>query len=282
MNVSPAASTPNFESSLLLELEDSPNLFSNSINNSSCLSKSEKSPLHSLLSKRSQDLKLNDESGDLSLFEEKKRSEDILTAKANLEQMEEKGEKSKSERNDEIIKGEKSKSPVDDDKDMFENESENLLSSDDIKGRDTPNQNNFDDNENVLEPIAGPSKTSEESLTQKAILATDSLKSFLDISDEASLIEEQIKIAKQIEQEKKDMEMARKLQLQLDKESRSVDRRKGSENGYSFRVATPKSVTSNKKRRRNSSGKKDKSQMSIQDSFKRTKLNFKESDELAE
>ena len=281
MNASPAASASNFESSLLLELEDSPNLFTNSIN-SSCKFKSDKSPLHSPLSRNSHDLKLNDESGDLYLFEEKKSSEDILTAKANLEQTEEKGEKSKYVRNKENIMEEKPKSPVDDDKDMFENESENLMSSDEIKGRDTPNENNFDDNENVLEPIAGPSKTSEESLTQKAILATDSLKSFLDISDEASLIEEQIKIAKQIEQEKKDMEMARKLQLQLDKESRSVDRRKGSENGYSFRVATPKSVSSNKKRRRNSSGKKDKNQMSIQDSFKRTKLNFKESDEVAE
>jgi len=284
LNTSPAASTQKFESSLLLELEDSPNLFSSSANNSSCKYKSqslsEKSPLNSHSSERSQDLKLN-ESGDIILFEEKNSSEDNLY-KASLEdRKDEKGEKSKSELDEETTKGEKSKCLVGDDKDMFENESENLLSIDSDKVYDSQKHNTCDDNENLLEPIAGPSKPTAE-YSHKAILATDSIKSFLDISDEASLIEEQIEIAKQIEQEKKDMEMARKLQLQLDKESRSVDRRKGSENGYSLRVATPKSVSSNKKRRRNSSGKKDKNQMSIQDSFKRTKLNFKESDEVVE
>ena len=154
-----------------------------------------------------------------------------------------------------------------------------------------------DDNKNSDEPVAGPSgasavnpsfnKSQSDSTSELNTISSQSLKSFLGISDvDPSFIEEQLLIAKQIEQEKKDLEIALKLQNQLNKEGKSVDRRKGTENGYSFRVATPKSAAaSSKKRRRNSSdGKKsktkDKNQMSIKDSFKRTKLCFQESEEL--
>jgi len=154
-----------------------------------------------------------------------------------------------------------------------------------------------DDNKNYDEPVAGPSgasavnpscnKSQSDSTSELNTISSQSLKSFLGISDvDPSFMEEQLLIAKQIEQEKKDLEIALKLQNQLNKEGKSVDRRKGTENGYSFRVATPKSAAaSSKKRRRNSSdGKKsktkDKNQMSIKDSFKRTKLSFQESEEL--
>eukprot|EP00088_Acartia_fossae_P027621 TRINITY_DN2836_c0_g1_i22.p1 TRINITY_DN2836_c0_g1~~TRINITY_DN2836_c0_g1_i22.p1 ORF type:complete len:618 (-),score=184.44 TRINITY_DN2836_c0_g1_i22:457-2310(-) len=133
--------------------------------------------------------------------------------------------------------------------------------------------------------VAGPSS----SQLQDASLSTQSLRIIKEIGEgdvDESFVEEQLKIAQQIEQEKRDLEIALKLQSQLNKESRSVDRRQGSGNGYQFRNKTPKSVAGSTKKRRRSSGggskgtsKEKGKQLSIQESFKKTKLNFEESEE---
>jgi len=94
-----------------------------------------------------------------------------------------------------------------------------------------------------------------------------------------TFLEEQRKIAEQIEQEQKDRLLATKLQNEINKEARSVDRRKGSENGYILRPVTPKSAASIKKRKRSGGSATNKTvergkQPSIRESFKKTKLNF--------
>jgi len=94
-----------------------------------------------------------------------------------------------------------------------------------------------------------------------------------------TFLEEQRKIAEQIEQEQKDRLLATKLQNEINKEARSVDRRKGSENGYILRPVTPKSAASIKKRKRSGGSATNKTvergkQPSIKESFKKTKLNF--------
>jgi len=94
-------------------------------------------------------------------------------------------------------------------------------------------------------------------------------------------LEEQRKIAEQIEQELKDRAFATKLQNEMNKQAKSVDRRKGSENGYILRPATPKSTASVKKRKRSGGSASNKTvekgkQLSIKESFKKTKLNFDE------
>eukprot|EP00088_Acartia_fossae_P027623 TRINITY_DN2836_c0_g1_i5.p1 TRINITY_DN2836_c0_g1~~TRINITY_DN2836_c0_g1_i5.p1 ORF type:complete len:243 (-),score=75.66 TRINITY_DN2836_c0_g1_i5:430-1092(-) len=144
--------------------------------------------------------------------------------------------------------------------------------------------------------VAGPSSVREvavavpsSSQLQDASLSTQSLRIIKEIGEgdvDESFVEEQLKIAQQIEQEKRDLEIALKLQSQLNKESRSVDRRQGSGNGYQFRNKTPKSVAGSTKKRRRSSGggskgtsKEKGKQLSIQESFKKTKLNFEESEE---
>jgi hypothetical protein len=277
---SSSPSTPNFDSTLCLELEESPLLVSNS---RSRLDSTEHSPS----SETYMDIAVIDLRPPFQ--------EDSLKGEKSKNSAEpRRSNEEKKAKSYDSIQGEKSKRDMMDDKDMFENESEDIFRDEEENNKNAEERNDFTNLEsdtedakdkNLFKPIAGPSRAYDKPQAADAAqptISSQSLKSFLDISDDASFVEEQMKIVQQIEQEKKDMEIALKLQSQLNKESRSVDRRKGSENGYSFRATTPKSVTaSNKKRRRESSdGKKDKKQMSIKDSFKRTKLSFQESEEL--
>jgi len=92
---------------------------------------------------------------------------------------------------------------------------------------------------------------------------------------DSEFVEAQRLMELKLQQEMKDLEVARLLQEQLDQEQRPriVDRRKGSLDEYRLRDKTPQSG----KRRRNSSGKntpdsQNGRQMSIKESFKKTKL----------
>jgi len=91
-----------------------------------------------------------------------------------------------------------------------------------------------------------------------------------------AFLEEQRRIVEQIEQERRDREVALKMQSELDILERTVDRRKGSMDAYSLR-RTPVSSKKGGKRSRHAS--KEGRQMSIQESFKKSKLSSPEPDQ---
>jgi len=116
----------------------------------------------------------------------------------------------------------------------------------------------------------------EQNLTElnnlAELSASSSSEPSLPVTDDMgnkAFLEEQRRIVEQIEQERRDREVALKIQSEIDILDRTVDRRKGSMDAYSLR-GTPLSSKKGGKRSRHAS--KEGRQMSIQESFKKSKL----------
>jgi len=110
---------------------------------------------------------------------------------------------------------------------------------------------------------------SEQSENQTGEIKKMETEIFPNNINDFSLVEEQRRLEQLLDQEKKDLELAKEMQRKLNEENRLIDRKKGSPGQYTLRA-----TSSSQKRKKRDESKTDKSrrQLSIEDCFKKKKL----------